>query len=593
MAELSGKLPLENSFETKYAFRSTSSRGSSWMWEYLALTLSIFATASLIAFLISIDKTYMIDWKVAVSPNTVVSILAVLARAPLGFAISSCLAQMKWNWFRKRADNLLTFCKLDDASRGPWGSFWLIIWLGASGTISAVHNARPAQMGYSKMLNAGAYTDDGGSFGPVEWLTESNLTLSITTWAYRYKPDLPMVAAIHNGFYAPSESVPTVSYSCSTANCTWPVTTSLAVCSACNDVSGHVKQNYTDDEAHWVSRSLPYLSITNPPGYADWRAAFMTAKATPHPWKTISFRKLETMITSVSMLVAAQEYENNDTSWQKTHVTSRECALYFCVTAIKSEVRQNVLSETVIASWSERDHNSYMGLKASPALQVIDKENNYAFEISDDTYDTWEDVPRNDLVLYIPQRDVQKLQLSSNATRFNLTQNTTGSMAGWINRDFFAVDMTWPVAVQAEVPIYPTPPIMQALYESRNLTATFEQAARSLSNWMRDISSATNVGTVEEWLLRIDVEWPYIIVPLLAIILGLSFCLYIIYDTRVLGLEAFKTDMAATFMHSTDESTRAALRRAHHHGGFARTARTIKVRLEDSGNGLELRTKED
>ncbi|KAI0410530.1 hypothetical protein F5X98DRAFT_368736 [Xylaria grammica] len=622
MPEFSRKPGQGDSLETEYTLHSTSSRGFSWMWEYLALTLSILATAALIAFLVVINKTYLIDWKAAVSPNTVISILAVLARAPLGFAISSCLAQTKWNWFRKRSDSLSTFCRLDDASRGPWGSFWLIIWLRAShvvvigalvmitlltfepflqailsfsGTINAVRDARIAQMGYSKILEAGTYTSDGGGFGPIEWLTESNSTLSITTWDYRYKPDLAMVSAMHNGFYAPSESVPAVSYSCSTANCTWPVTTSLAVCSACNDVSSHIKQGYPDpdDNVPWLQRSLPYLNMSNPPGHADWRAAFMTASATPYPWRTISFRKLETMITSVGMLTAAREYENNDTSWEKALVTGRECALYFCITAIKSEVRQNVLNETIIASWSERDSNSYIDLKALPELRVIDKENSYAFALSDFTDGTWEDVPRNDLVLFIPSHDVANLHLSSNATRFNLTQNATGSMAGWINHDFFAVDMTWPVAVQAEVPINPTPPVMQALYESKNLTATFEQAARSLSNWMRDISNTTNIGTVEEWILRIDVEWPYIIVPLVSIILGISFCLYIIYDTRALGLEAFKTDMAAALTYSVDEATRARLRQAHLHGSLAGIARTIKVELEDSGNGLELRTKED
>lgn len=108
-----------------------STRGPSWGWEYTALSLSVFALPLLLAFLAYIDNMRLSHWKLPVPPTAVVSIIAAIARAPLGFAISSCLAQAKWNWFKKRSDSPVAFDRLDDASRGPWGSLWLVLWVKA------------------------------------------------------------------------------------------------------------------------------------------------------------------------------------------------------------------------------------------------------------------------------------------------------------------------------------------------------------------------------------------------------------------------------------------------------------------------------
>lgn len=87
--------------------------------------------SAILALLVYINNMRLSHWKLPVSPAAVVSVLAAIVRAPLGFAISSCLAQAKWNWFKKRPDSLVTFDRLDDASRGPWGSLWLVLWVKA------------------------------------------------------------------------------------------------------------------------------------------------------------------------------------------------------------------------------------------------------------------------------------------------------------------------------------------------------------------------------------------------------------------------------------------------------------------------------
>lgn len=111
--------------------RTGSTRGSGWAWEYAALALSAIAVTALVILLAYIDNLRLSHWTLSISSTTAISILAAIARASLGFAISSCLGQAKWNWFRKRSDTVLAFDRFDDASRGPWGSFWLIVWVRA------------------------------------------------------------------------------------------------------------------------------------------------------------------------------------------------------------------------------------------------------------------------------------------------------------------------------------------------------------------------------------------------------------------------------------------------------------------------------
>lgn len=104
-----------------------STRGLQWWLEYSSLAISASALAALITLLTYIDDLPLSQWTLSLSPTTLVSILAGICRTVLAFPIASCIGQAKWNLFKKRPGSLIAFDRIDDASRGPWGSFWLII----------------------------------------------------------------------------------------------------------------------------------------------------------------------------------------------------------------------------------------------------------------------------------------------------------------------------------------------------------------------------------------------------------------------------------------------------------------------------------
>lgn len=90
----------------------------------MALCLAAVVTSTVLLFYA--DGRPLTDYNFFISFNTLISILSAIARATLAFAVGSCLGQWKWNWFSRRSGTPAMFASFEDASRGPWGSFWLL-----------------------------------------------------------------------------------------------------------------------------------------------------------------------------------------------------------------------------------------------------------------------------------------------------------------------------------------------------------------------------------------------------------------------------------------------------------------------------------
>lgn len=111
--------------------RSTESLSQMWQWKF-EISLLFLGVCSLLAIIVLLaeeDGKTLGSWKFYLSLNTVVSVLGTISRASLASSVGSCIAQEKWNWFRKRQDPLYLFDRFDSASRGPLGSFKLLYWL--------------------------------------------------------------------------------------------------------------------------------------------------------------------------------------------------------------------------------------------------------------------------------------------------------------------------------------------------------------------------------------------------------------------------------------------------------------------------------
>jgi len=115
-----------SSGNSKTAVRSTM---VSWLPELFAVLVSIVSLLAIVAVLRREDGKPISEWSLAVPLNAVVATLGTLARTSLAFALSACVGQQKWNWLRVRSDQLVSWTRFDEASRGPWGATRLFFWL--------------------------------------------------------------------------------------------------------------------------------------------------------------------------------------------------------------------------------------------------------------------------------------------------------------------------------------------------------------------------------------------------------------------------------------------------------------------------------
>lgn len=97
-----------------------------WALEIGAIGVSISSLVAILVLLPIFENQPLASWWLPVSLNAIISVLGATSRASLAFAISACISQGKWNWFRQRHDNVMVFDRFEEASRGPWGSLRLL-----------------------------------------------------------------------------------------------------------------------------------------------------------------------------------------------------------------------------------------------------------------------------------------------------------------------------------------------------------------------------------------------------------------------------------------------------------------------------------
>ncbi|KAF5497715.1 hypothetical protein CGCS363_v007756 [Colletotrichum siamense] len=628
-----------------------------WILEICAVILSILALAAIAILLPLYNNKPLSTWSFQYSFNTVVSILGATSRATLAFAVSACISQGKWNWFRRRDDTIMVFDRFEEASRGPWGGVRLLWWsrlrhwmaLGALSTVvlvgfepflqaiitfegkqvSVADPISKATIGKSSKLDIGSFSAITGAATGISTPDGTLMRLSMLS-----KYDFGALASIWSGFSTlGSVEAQTPSFSCSSGNCTWTPYASLAVCSACNDISQHIikstgKTNVSvgaeDDTLTMVNYVASFSPIAVPSinttytrydikelkmnisnidsaGLAAIRGkdlgftnTELTAKATSQPSETLSFQDFKTLIVSFAMIAANQEFRENGQHWEDSSVSAQECALYFCTNIYQSDIVQGDLRETILGTHTDRNLDSF--LAKDPQYAASSKW--YNANTSYTLYHGKTDMNRTDLQMFISKEHYHTstgLDVGQDL-KFNISQNAAESITGLFMNEF--ARRASPLATKQLV--YPAvgtvgttsqPHVIDSLGTSKNLTATFETVAASMSKYIRDLSLETepNEGETQNWIVFIRVEWGFLSLPIAALLGGCLFCLLSIVETKRLGLPAWRGSSLAGLAHGLDKQSREQLREADGLSQMDEHAKLYKVRFVDSDLGPELK----
>ncbi|CAI4214456.1 unnamed protein product [Parascedosporium putredinis] len=527
-----------------------------WLLEIGSILLSIGALLAAIVVMAVQNGKPVVDWTFPASINTVVSTLGVISKVSLAFTISACLGQQKWNWFRQHQGNVSLFEVFDSASRGP---NWAI--LGAIVTVLTVtfDPFLQATVNLSGQLALSRFT--------------FNSTISDI---FTLQQDFGLTAAIFDGFALGGVSNPLVaqnplgSFACPTGNCTWPIFTTAAVCSTCRDVSSSV-----------VRRPRTKCSSKDSTNQAMGNNAILIADCTEYhaPYGNIKqYNGLASRpdgrgpvpttqgATSGFVVLTANNFVQMDEFWEDATIEATECGLYMCAAAINATASNGELTETRVREWSNRVPKTWGSL-------ATDEDSRHFAD-----------------VVAIPATEATSLGAGSSQLIFNFTQASILGMQRRIQ------ELTLGLAPTNEtLLVFPTnarnsaiSALAPLLGVSSNFTRTFELVAQRLSVYNRDAGGATQQGTVQEFIFLVNIDWPFLLAPIIAVLAGLLYFIVIMFQTWRLGLPVWKESAYPTLTYGFDERTQSLFRGADVHESSKDLKKTTQINFTEGQDGLRL-----
>ena len=109
-----------------HAVRSWWKRQIWWPWEILCWLISLAFLSAIIAVLATFSNKEIPQWRYGITPNALISVFATINAFLLTVPVATAMGQLKWIWFRN-ARRLKDFEVIDEASKGPTGSFMLLM----------------------------------------------------------------------------------------------------------------------------------------------------------------------------------------------------------------------------------------------------------------------------------------------------------------------------------------------------------------------------------------------------------------------------------------------------------------------------------
>jgi hypothetical protein len=124
------------------------------------------------------------------------------------------------------------------------------------------------------------------------------------------------------------------------------------------------------------------------------------------------------------------------------------------------------------------------------------------------------------------------------------------------------------------------PPVVDALWNSTNLTATFENVVRSLTNQIRNASPDRHQGELQQWVMHVRVDWAYLTYPIAMLVAGIVYVVLTIIESTRLRMPVWKESALPTLLHGFDDESQRLLRK----DGKAAQRKT-RVRFEQDDEG--------
>ncbi|KAI7773154.1 hypothetical protein LA080_011737 [Diaporthe eres] len=316
-----------------------------WIWEVLSVCLAIGLLVAIVLVLNHFHGGIVPQWRFSINLNTLVALLATIARAAMLVAVAEILGQAKWSWF-SRPRPLNNVQHFDNASRGLIGS--LALPFIASKNVFAVVGTH--------------------FFGDVDLATVFGMIR------------VDMQGAMINALVNPTGNDSKITATCQTGNCTFQSHSnvsysSIGLCSTCIDTTPLVQVINTDDQLLGYDEStdytlpnytlpnylganiqafgldLPFFAATPDPDMS-WAASAFTDSykgAVTNSILNISFLTFtQAPCTTISGVVSCPH--NVTTGGPPLDYVATSCTLYPCLKNYQATVQQGVLNEQLVST---------------------------------------------------------------------------------------------------------------------------------------------------------------------------------------------------------------------------------------------------
>ncbi|KAH7081066.1 hypothetical protein FB567DRAFT_595379 [Paraphoma chrysanthemicola] len=465
-----------------------------WWWELGSVVLSLACFIAIVVTLLIIQDKALSSWHSAIAPNALISTLATVSKASLMLAVAACISQIKWLYLRNSTRSLHDMQVFDDASRGPLGALELIMRLdikeafghrsGGAGwafwasilTILALALDPFAQQILSFPLRSVPVTTGPRASISTAQIYDTGVMGGVTQSGQK-NVDWAMQGAVMNGLYTLDSPV---SFTCMTANCTWPTFYTIGICSSCTNVTEKVNATCSPNSyggGQSCNYTLPSrFKLSSTYWSSSGSQRMTTLKSIAREGDTGNSRNRTDWLvdTGIIRISNSNSRSDNTTFGTYEHPEAFECRLSWCAKRYSSvNVSNGPISTPDVHSWPLTTPNK--------VINVYGREM-FPFEVAASDFDG-------------PNRT------------FTINANDHTTLAGWLAGTFLNTSNQEATA--------------RALYLQADLPQTFANMATSMTNKIRDGRNGTVVyGTAFREETYIHVTWPWLILPGVVVLMG-------------------------------------------------------------------------
>lgn len=488
-----------------------------WTLEIAAGLLSVICTIALVILLICFDGKPLADWHSQLQLNTIVSILATIAKSSFLLPVAECISQTKWIHFQG-VHHLKTLQTIDDASRGPLGAVQIlastkvvVLWIGALVTLVALGmdpfiqqvisypqlnvtlSTPTAYVPVSRVLDSGQrQTEDGPQVIYPNGLEHGYEAYAVKSAALQ---------ALYNGSIDPP-------FQCAAPVCHFDTFSSLSLCSSCNDVS---KSTTTTDCGNgafctYVTPAGARIRTTNALEEDNSYLTLFNSTSTTN----LSGSGFSDLTVSNFSLIKFNQSATSSTD-QPVLSAAYDCSLRWCgKTWSSGSVSNGIFEYGSLTQWDFRNVTSYYPPYASETM--------YATITPD-------------------------VQIANGSGEGNWSINSVdwGNLSGYLDGLF-----SWTVDGGDDEGI------QQILYRSSNVPAVVQRVADTMTNAVRTSRNQTFVpGQSLRAETFIKISWPYMILPIIVVIAANVLLLVTVLLTRKRHAPVWKSSTLPLLFHAS------------------------------------------